>query len=63
MQLIGEAYTILKTIGGLDNAALAKTFAEWNTGELDSFLIDITAKILAKKDEECFDTATWKALE
>ena len=50
MQLIGEAYTVLKTVGGLSNDELAKVFADWNKGELDSFLIEITSLILAKKD-------------
>jgi 6-phosphogluconate dehydrogenase len=52
MQLIGEAYQLLKD--GLDLTAdqFAEIFTEWNTGELDSFLIDITAQIFAKKDED-----------
>ncbi|MEB2314236.1 MAG: NADP-dependent phosphogluconate dehydrogenase [Sorangiineae bacterium] len=52
MQLIAEAYWLMKHLGGLSNAELADTFAEWNRGELDSFLIEITAKIFAKKDPE-----------
>lgn len=52
MQLISEAYDILKTVGGLSNEELAETFAEWNKGELNSFLIEITANIMAKRDEE-----------
>jgi 6-phosphogluconate dehydrogenase len=52
MQLIAEAYDVLKTIGGLGNAELADTFAEWNAGELQSFLIEITANIFRKKDPE-----------
>src|ERR1700692_4361916 len=48
MQLIGEAFQMLK--GGLGPDALADVFAEWNKGELDSFLIEITAAIFAKKD-------------
>lgn len=51
MQLIAESYDILKQIGGLSNAELATTFEEWNKGELLSFLIEITAKIFAKKDD------------
>mmetsp|Transcript_940 Transcript_940/g.1847 ORF Transcript_940/g.1847 Transcript_940/m.1847 type:complete len:493 (+) Transcript_940:138-1616(+) len=63
MQCIGEAYTVLKTVGGLDNAELAEVFAEWNAAELDSFLIEITAQILAKKDVDVFNVSTHKRLE
>ena len=52
MQLIAEAYDILKNVGGLSNPELAEVFAAYNTTELDSFLIEITAKIFAKKDPE-----------
>ncbi len=52
MQLIAEAYAILKDVVGLSNAELADVFADWNKGELDSFLIEITANIFKKKDEE-----------
>ncbi len=52
MQLIAEAYDVLKNIGGLSNAELAETFDEWNRGELESFLIEITAKIFTRKDDE-----------
>jgi 6-phosphogluconate dehydrogenase len=51
MQLICEAYHLLKEIGGLSNAELAKTFTDWNSGDLDSFLIEITSEIFKKKDE------------
>lgn len=51
MQLIGEAYQLLRDAGGLSAEELADTFAAWNRGELDSFLIEITAKILATRDE------------
>jgi len=52
MQLIAEAYDILKNVGGLSNAELHEVFAEWNkTEELDSFLIDITANIFTKADD------------
>src|SRR5258708_38184793 len=50
MQLIGEAYQMLKDGLGLAPDELAGVFAEWNKGELDSFLIEITAAIFAKKD-------------
>ncbi len=52
MQLICEAYDLMKGIGGLSNAEIAETFTQWNKGDLDSFLIEITADIFRKKDEE-----------
>jgi len=51
MQLIGEVYDILKNAAGMGNDEMATLFEEWNKGELDSYLIEITAKILAKKDD------------
>ncbi|KAK1436155.1 hypothetical protein QVD17_01931 [Tagetes erecta] len=51
MQLISEAYDVLKNVGGLSNAELADIFDEWNRGELESFLIEITADIFKVKDE------------
>ncbi len=52
MQLIAEAYHILRQGLGLSNAELAEVFAEWDSGELDSYLIDITAQIFARTDTE-----------
>ena len=52
MQLIGEAYQLLKDGLGLNADELAEVFADWNKGELDSYLIEITAEIFAKKDED-----------
>jgi len=52
MQLIAEAYHLLSEGLGLDVAALRTTFEEWNKGELDSFLIEITADIFRKMDPE-----------
>src|SRR5437660_238977 len=52
MQLICEAYQLLKDGLNLSADELHEVFAEWNKGELDSYLIDITAEILSKKDEE-----------
>lgn len=52
MQLIGEAYQLLKDVLGLDTAELHEIFAEWNRGELSSYLIEITADIFAKADPE-----------
>ncbi|MEP7290010.1 MAG: NADP-dependent phosphogluconate dehydrogenase [Chloroflexota bacterium] len=51
MQLIAESYDILKRLGGLSNAELAETFEEWNKGELNSFLIEITGYIFRKQDD------------
>ncbi|MFZ0708645.1 MAG: NADP-dependent phosphogluconate dehydrogenase [Terrimicrobiaceae bacterium] len=50
MQLICEAYSILKNGLGLGPEELHETFTKWNEGDLDSFLIEITGKILAMKD-------------
>jgi 6-phosphogluconate dehydrogenase len=52
IQLICEAYAILKTIVEMDAAQLAETFAEWNKGELDSYLIEITSQIFRKIDPQ-----------
>jgi 6-phosphogluconate dehydrogenase len=52
MQLICEAYHLLQTGLGLSADELHEVFAEWNKGELDSYLIEITAEIFAKKDED-----------
>ena len=52
MQLICEAYAILKDVAGMDAPQLADTFAEWNAGELNSYLIEITAQIFRKIDPD-----------
>ncbi|BAQ59986.1 6-phosphogluconate dehydrogenase [Geminocystis sp. NIES-3708] len=53
MQLIAEAYDLLKNGLGLDNDRLGEVFSDWNTtDELNSFLIEITANIFPKKDPE-----------
>jgi 6-phosphogluconate dehydrogenase len=52
MQLIGEAYQLLKDGLGLTPDEFAGVFHEWNKGELDSFLIEISETIFAKKDED-----------
>lgn len=52
MQLISESYFILKQVLGLSAEELHEVFAEWNKGELDSYLIEITADIFTKKDGE-----------
>jgi 6-phosphogluconate dehydrogenase len=67
MQLICEAYNILKTGLGISAQEMHEVFAEWNKGELDSYLIEITRDILAFKDtdgsplvEKILDTAGQK---
>ncbi len=52
IQLIGEAYQLLKDALGLSADEFAALFTEWNKGELDSYLIEISATIFAKKDED-----------
>ncbi len=52
MQLICEAYQLLKDGLGLSAGELHQVFAEWNKGELDSYLIEITAEIFTKKDDD-----------
>jgi 6-phosphogluconate dehydrogenase len=67
MQLICEAYQLLKEVVGLNADEMHQVFAEWNKGELDSYLIEITRDILAYKDtddsplvEKILDTAGQK---
>jgi 6-phosphogluconate dehydrogenase len=67
MQLIGEAYHLMKEGLGMTTDEMSEVFAGWNTGDLYSFLIDITADILAYKDadgqplaEKILDTAGQK---
>ncbi|KSU63563.1 6-phosphogluconate dehydrogenase [[Bacillus] enclensis] len=52
MQLIAESYFLMKNVLGLNAEELHEVFADWNKGELDSYLIEITADIFTKKDEE-----------
>ena len=52
MQLIAEAYDILHRGIGLNNESLHEVFADWNRGELESYLIEITADIFTKTDPE-----------
>ncbi len=51
MQLIAEAYDLLKHVGGLAAADIAAIFDSWNKGDLESFLVEITAKVLSHIDE------------
>ncbi|QIK70471.1 NADP-dependent phosphogluconate dehydrogenase [Erysipelothrix sp. HDW6C] len=50
MQLIAESYAILKHVGSFDNDELASIFTSWNEGELESYLIEITAQIFKEID-------------
>ncbi len=50
MQLIGEAYQLLRDALGLSAPQIADVFAEWNKGDLDSYLIEITAEVLRQID-------------
>lgn len=52
MQLICEAYDILKTALGLGASELSEIFGTWNKAELDSYLIEITEAVLAKTDDD-----------
>src|SRR3954471_21245051 len=52
MQLIAEAYDLLKNVGGLNNHQLKDVFAEWNKSELQSFLIEVTTKVIKFPDPQ-----------
>jgi len=51
MQVIGEAYDLLRSAAGIEPAQQAEIFNEWNQGELSSFLIEITAEVLGHTDD------------
>jgi 6-phosphogluconate dehydrogenase len=63
MQLICEAYWLLKQAAGLSNEQLAKVFDEWNRGELDSYLIEITRDIFTARDPETNEFVVDKILD
>ncbi len=52
MQVIGEAYQLLRYGAGMEPAEIAEVFKTWNEGDLDSYLIEITAEVLSQTDEE-----------
>ncbi|MEP9394211.1 NADP-dependent phosphogluconate dehydrogenase [Gordonia sp. VNK1] len=52
MQLIGEAYDLMRRVLDLPVADIADVFAQWNTGDLESYLIEITAQVLAQTDAD-----------
>jgi len=56
MQLIAETYDVMKRVLGMSNAEMHEVFAEWNAGELDSYLIEITRDILAYRTESGEET-------
>ncbi|MCY4285433.1 MAG: decarboxylating NADP(+)-dependent phosphogluconate dehydrogenase [Thiotrichales bacterium] len=51
MQMIAEAYSLLMDVGGIEPAAMSEIFARWNEGALSSYLVEITAGILARVDD------------
>lgn len=51
MQVIGEAYQLLRYGAGMEPAEIAEVFKTWNEGDLDSYLIEITAEVLSQTDE------------
>jgi 6-phosphogluconate dehydrogenase len=63
MQLICEAYHLLKSVLGMQAPEQSDVFSKWNKGVLDSYLIEITADILAKKDEESSEPLVEKILD
>lgn len=52
MQLIAEAWQLLRRVGGVGDAVIAQTFADWDRGELSSYLIEITAQILSRREPD-----------
>lgn len=52
MQVIGEAYHLLRYAAGIEPAEIAQIFRTWNDGDLDSYLIEITAEVLSQTDAE-----------
>lgn len=52
MQLIAEAYNLLRDALGLEVDAIADVFSQWNTGDLESYLVEITAEVLRQRDEK-----------
>jgi 6-phosphogluconate dehydrogenase len=55
MQLIAEVYDVMKEVLDMSNEEMANQFDEWQKGELNSYLIEITAIILRKRDEATGD--------
>jgi 6-phosphogluconate dehydrogenase len=55
MQFIAEIYDLLRRVGGLEPDGLAEVFGQWNQGQLESFLVELTAEILTVRDEKTGD--------
>jgi len=55
MQLIAEAYNLMRSVYGMECKEISEVFTEWNKGKLQSYLIEITAQILTKEDDEYKD--------
>lgn len=52
MQVIGEAYDLMRSVAGVEPGEQAEIFRQWNTTDLSSYLIEITSEVLAQKDEK-----------
>ena len=52
MQVIGEAYHLMRYGAGMEPAEIAEVFREWNQGELESYLVEITAEVLSQTDAD-----------
>lgn len=63
MQLICEAYLLLKEVVGLSNDEIYKVFADWNNGDLQSYLIEISRDIFSVKDDQTGDDLVDKVLD
>lgn len=63
MQLIAESYALLSQLLGLEAEEIGHIFAQWNEGELDSYLMEITATILKQKDPQTGDPLVEKILD
>lgn len=63
MQLIAESYDLLKHVVGLNNDEIAAIFRRWNQGDLDSFLIEITARIFTVRDPDTGDYLVDRVLD
>ncbi|MFM9905410.1 MAG: NADP-dependent phosphogluconate dehydrogenase [Pyrinomonadaceae bacterium] len=63
MQIISETYDYMKRVLGLDDDEISEIFAKWNEGELSSFLIEITATVLRKKDDDTGEPLVEKILD
>jgi 6-phosphogluconate dehydrogenase len=60
MQLIAEAYDILRQAGGFSPSEISEIFSQWNQGELESYLIEITAEVLKQVDAKTGKPLRWQ---